>query len=156
MPPGRSRVLRFEEAKKKRRSLPSGRLGALPIPAADLKFCPPKSRPSFAPALSERERPALGGQTADRSTLIRSRALNARSAIRQESSRREPLPEARHFEIIKCRKKQRPRPSFALTRKGGRGPALPSLYSYCTAKCGIGIYFMDCIQLTLKGRPIRR
>ncbi|ERL21012.1 hypothetical protein HMPREF1986_01763, partial [Oribacterium sp. oral taxon 078 str. F0263] len=46
--------------------------------------------------------------------------------------------------------------SFALTRKGGRGLALPGLYSYCAAKCGIGIYFMDCIQLTLKGRPIRR
>ncbi|EFE92739.1 hypothetical protein GCWU000341_00631 [Oribacterium sp. oral taxon 078 str. F0262] len=103
----------------------------------------------------------MGGQTADRSTLIRSRALNARSAIRHarsvsEFSRREPPSEARHFEIIRYRNKAKTPPSFALTRKGGRGLALSGLYSYCAAKRGIGIYFMDCIQLTLKGRPIRR
>ena len=69
---------------RKRRSLPSGRLGALPIPVTDLTFCLPKSRPSFAPALSERERPALGRQTADRFTPLYSRSLSEEDAKRQE------------------------------------------------------------------------
>ena len=94
MPPGRSRVLRFEEAKKKRRSLPSGRLGA-------------------SLTTSRREVPPVG-RSADASrakpspSLRRSEEKAQKSAIRQtrsvlESSRREVSPEGRSADASRAK-----------------------------------------------------